>query len=350
MLLRILLLAALMALLTGGAPAAARPPPPQEPYPVFWAVAGNQSSAFDANGSVDVPQYGIRPNNWTQCGGLTGHWPTLDADLVPTNGGVPQQVNLTAFLSRLGAEITSHIPEPSWGGLGVFDFEEWVPVWEENDGWAGKIVLGRYQNYSVQLVQAAHPDWPAERVLLEAKAEFEAAGTALFVAALKHASALRPNALWGFYGMPRGAVGPRNATNATQAALAAARKMLPVWQASGALFPSIYLEDTPSSAFDRRQRLNTTVKVAVATAEMVREAEGATTPEEPRRMPVYPFTWECYEHYHAHGHTHSAFLMHADAVLEFQAPYEAGADGIIIWGATTEAQGGAKKCLFGALS
>ena len=316
---------------------AARPRPLQEVYPVFWAVGGNQSAAFGSDGSVNVGQYGIKPNNWTQCGGLTGHWPTLGADMVAVNGGVPQNVNLTDFLARLGAQINSRIPDPEWNGLGSFDFEEWTPIWEENDGWAGKIVLGKYQNYSVQLVRAAHPSWPADRVLQQARSEFEAAAMALFVAALKHASALRPRALWGFYGMPRGNVGPRNATNALAVALAAARKMLPVWQASGALYPSIYLGDAPSPESTRAQRLNTTVAVAVAAAEMVCEAEGAA---DNRRMPVYPFAWECYEHYFARNDSRRAFLRHTDAVMELLSPYNAGANGLVIWGATVEAQGG----------
>ena len=73
---------------SGGGTGRGRPRPLQEAYPIFWAVQGNQSAAFDANGSVDVQQWGIKPNN-VQCGGLTGHWPTLDADMNPLNGGVP---------------------------------------------------------------------------------------------------------------------------------------------------------------------------------------------------------------------------------------------------------------------
>ena len=174
-----------------------RPRPLQEAYPIFWAVQGNQAAAFDANGSVNVQQWGIKPNN-VQCGGLTGHWPTLDAGMNPLNGGVPQNANLTLLLAELGAEIDRLIPDQQWEGLGSFDFEAWAPIWEENTAWAGKPVLGPYQNYSVQLVRAAHSTWPADRIEKQAKAEFEAAATALFVAALNHASALRPKVLWGF--------------------------------------------------------------------------------------------------------------------------------------------------------
>jgi hypothetical protein len=309
-------------------------------------VAGNLSAAFDANGSVDVLQWGIKPNNWTQCGGLSGHWPTLDADMNPTNGGVPQAVNMSSFLAKLGKDIGRLIPDQQWAGLGVFDFEEWVPVWEENLGWAGRPVLGRYQRYSVQLVRAAHPDWPANRVEQQAKSEFEAAGLALFVAALQYASTLRPHAKWGFYGMPRGSVGPRNATDTRSHALAAARTMLPVWQASGALYPSVYLNAAPAPEATRARHLNDTVEVAVAAAKMVSEAEGgggANMRREKKkggRMPVYPFAWECYEHHEALNDT-KPFLTHVDAAMELLSPYNAGADGLIIWGATVQAQGGA---------
>ena len=114
--------------------------------------------------------------------------------------------------------------------------------------------------------------------------------------------------------------------------------MLPVWQASGALFPSIYLEDTPASDPARAlyaHDVNQTVEVAVAVAEMVRVAAGGAA----RRMPVYPFAWECYGHHTARNDS-SPFLTRADAVVELLSPYNAGADGLIVWGATIEAQGG----------
>ena len=170
----------------------------------------------------------------------------------------------------------------------------------------------------------------------QAKSEFEAAGVALFVAALQHASTLRPKTLWGFYGMPRGAVGPRNATDARARALAAARTMLPVWQASGALFPSVYLNAAPAPEAARARLLNDTVEIAIAAAEMVREAEGGVA----RRMPVYPFAWECYGHHQALNDSRP-FLTNTDAVMELLSPYNVGADGLVVWGATVEAQGGA---------
>ncbi len=134
-------------------------------------------------------------------------------------------------------------------------------------------------------MQQTHPSWSAAQIQTKAKAEFEAAGTAMFVAALKHASAMRPKALWGFYGMPGGSFQPTPANKAR--ALADAKKMLPVWQASGALFPSIYMSEVPTTEAERQFRVNATTEIGVATAVMV--AGGAGKP----RIPVYPFAWEC---------------------------------------------------------
>jgi hypothetical protein len=182
------------------------PRPPQELYPVFWSVYGPgttgvnpaNNSVFNRGGSVDVARFGIETNNWTRCGDLTSGWhysfPELtdgpDGSLTAQFGGVPQASNLSAFLESLHHQVTVSIPDPQWGGLGVLDFEAWRPVWQDTSE--------KYRNYSAQLVRRAHPSWPPARVLAQAQTEFEAAGTAMFVAALKHASALRPNALWGF--------------------------------------------------------------------------------------------------------------------------------------------------------
>ena len=77
-------------------------------------------------------------------------------------------------------------------------FESWVPLWDDNTTPEVDWHSVAYQNYSVQLVAKAHPDWSADKVEKQAKTEFEAAATAMFVAALNHATALRPRAIWGF--------------------------------------------------------------------------------------------------------------------------------------------------------
>ena len=183
--------------------AAAANPYGMEPYPVFWAVNGPNASAFGAGGSVDIAQYGIKTNNFTVCGGMTGAiMPRLSADGAPIRGGVPQSANfsVSVFLAGLSQAIAARIPDPQYDGLAVFDFEAFTPIWSEDTG-AGGWHSKAYRTYSVKLVRQAHPTWTAAQVEAQAILEFETAATQLFVSALEQGKKLRPKALWGFYGM-----------------------------------------------------------------------------------------------------------------------------------------------------
>jgi hypothetical protein len=117
------------------------------------------------------------------------------------NGGVPQAANLSLHLEQLSIDIARRIPDPQWAGLGIFDFEEWVPSYTLNVASCGGH-SSKYQNYSRQLVMRRHPSWSPAQVEAQAKTEFEAAAVEMFVASLRRAAAMRPRALWGFYGFP----------------------------------------------------------------------------------------------------------------------------------------------------
>lgn len=201
-----LLLAVTVASLYVCGAAAAEAPNPyrDEPYPVFWAVNGPNASAFRANGSIDIAQYGIKTNNFTVCGGMVGDiMPAISAEGDIIRGGVPQSANfsLAKFLDGLTAAVSARIPDREYAGLAVFDFEAFTPLWSEDTGAAGWHSK-QYRVYSMKLVQQAHPTWSSAQVEAEAIEQFENAATRLFVEALNHGKRLRPRALWGFYGMP----------------------------------------------------------------------------------------------------------------------------------------------------
>ena len=243
------MLALLLTIATAAAIVAAPPRPPRpsyvaaEAYPVFWEVRGPNSSDFSAGGSADVTKFGIKDASRSYCGGLGGSFPTLpfaENASGAENGGVPQAANLSLHLELTQKNIEAKIPDKDFDGLATFDFEAWTPVWEDNGTPAATNWHSiRYQLYSIELVKAKNPSWSAAKLAAQAKIEFEAAATELFVKTLTTASALRPKALWGFYGMPSGSFTPTPANRAQ--ALADAAKMKPIWEASGALFPSIYL-------------------------------------------------------------------------------------------------------------
>eukprot|EP00040_Diaphanoeca_grandis_P013058 m.66052 g.66052 ORF g.66052 m.66052 type:complete len:440 (+) comp23635_c0_seq3:116-1435(+) len=298
------------------------PPRPEyvtsEAYPVFWLVGGNNASAFGPGGVLDVEQFGMKPLNYSFCGRIGGSWPSLPNEFNNSgaiNGGVPQAANLSLHLELTARNVEAMMPDPSFSGLGIYDFEAWVPIWEDNTAsvnWHSS----RYTRYSMELVKQQHQDWNATQIEALAKQEFETAAINFFVATLNLCSKLRPKALWGFYGMPGGSFAPTPTNRAK--AIADAEKMKPVWEASGALFPSIYLDS--DNATENRFAISATVGIAVEVAQMFAASGG-------KRIPVYPFAWECY-------HNSTTLLTNSDLTIDITEPYTYGADGVIIWGWT----------------
>ena len=308
---------------------------------------------------VDVTQYGFRPRSSTQVGNSCAadppphsnagcqHWtqglfPTIDDDGTWNYGGVPQNADLDAHIRNINETLTLWLPDPAWTGNAVLDFEAWSPaqrpratpfvstprsscasrrrrdrracrddaaaatrlvrrachlrqVWDENnspENWHAK----RYQNASKQLVAEAHPDWNASYVASQAKKEFEAAATNWFVATLKACKALRPAAVWGFYGLPNQCYGDcvgegdamkcgYDGPNATLERSWAEVNQLPIWEASDALFPSIYI-----SPLDGPDQDVVRAKIRSTVGEAVRCGSLTSTPK-----PVYPYGWD---HFH----------------------------------------------------
>ena len=112
-----------------------------------------------------------------------------------------QRANLTAQLTLLDGWIHTWVPDPAWSGYAAVDFEDWTPIWEENtnpSGWHDK----RYQDFSIELVQAAHPSLSLAEATAKAKEEFEAAALGWMVGVLERLKELRPQMKVGFYGIP----------------------------------------------------------------------------------------------------------------------------------------------------
>ena len=305
----------------GSAPASPR----IDPYAVSWAVQGAQSfvcagcdsAPFQPGGSADVSKFGLLGPNRTYVASWGSIFPTITSTGEPLNGGVPQATNLTQFEESLTQAINLRLPQPSWKGLIAYDFESWAPLWSDNltpvggPDWHSE----RYRAYSRALVAAAHPGWTAAQVEAQAKSDFERAALQLFVLTLRITSSMRPHATAGFYGMPGGSYTLTPANH--QRALADARALAPVFEAAGALFPSLYFASAATTTATRSYRINATVAIARAAAATV-TAIGA-------RPAVLPFVWEAY----SNG---SSLLSHSDLSLELLSPYDYGADGLVIWG------------------
>ena len=150
---------------------------------------------------------------------------------------------------------------------------------------------------------------------------------------------LRPKAKWGFYGLPLNAMNDcQNVTgkpgapkscgylaagsDADELRRAAEVTQLPVWRASTALFPSIYLA-TPfrnRSVTVAEAYIDSTVSESVKVAALAASADGLENP-----IPVFPYAWD---HYHAGVHV----LPKESLVANMQVSKQAGARGVVWWG------------------
>lgn len=293
-------------------------------FPLFWNVDEGQAPP------VNVTQYDFLPRNYTQVGNgcsnplcrswTQGEFARIDAHGNKINGGVPQSGNLTHHLQAFASGVKDWIPDPDWSGNAVLDFEAWTPVWEENtspDSWHSRV----YQNESIRLVKARHPEWTHDQIEVLAKQEFESAATEWFVRSLELGRSLRPKAKWGFYGRPANNLGDcvGNGTNLRCSYDGPAGNRLrefsdrqsAVWNASTALYPSIYLPvDVKGKPY-----------VAAAYVRAV-VSEGRRIAA---NIPVLPYAW----HYYHDGQT----LLPTDEVVSvLKNSLDRGADGLVIWG------------------
>lgn len=171
-------------------------------------------------------------------------------------------------------------------------------MWEQNDG-TGTWHSVQYQRVSEDLIRKEHPTWT--NVTAAAKAEFEKAALTLFVETINTVKALRPKAKWGFYGMPQ----YFNPMTPSQN-----NRVKALWQASTALYPSIYL---PPGRLPAENRMLTSLNI--------KEAQRCAG----NQIPVRPFMWS---YYHKGNHTLSPEDLHTSVTM----PQELGCDGLVIWG------------------
>jgi len=110
---------------------------------------------------------------------------------------VPQEGDLREHLEVFRKHLTEQIPDDSFSGIGVIDFESWRPIFRQN--WAS---LEPYKTLSIKLERERHPLWSDAAVNKEAKRRFEKYGRIFMEETLKMAKKLRPRAAWGYYGYP----------------------------------------------------------------------------------------------------------------------------------------------------
>lgn len=80
-------------------------------------------------------------------------------------------------MATIQKNINSLIPDESFSGYGVLDYEEWYPIFEMNTWTPG---LKVYYNASLQLTRQQHPDWSNSQVVARAKLDFDTSARWVF--------------------------------------------------------------------------------------------------------------------------------------------------------------------------
>lgn len=168
------------------------------------SLLGN--TGYEASGWPGVEGFGRPPS-------ATGPWcdkkqnPECKPAFIFADGGVPQNKSyanngplMKAHLDSLETAADLTLP-PDWDGVIGFDWEGWEPVYDH-------FLFTGYQNKSMDIVRAEHPDWTNEsQIAAQAAMEFNAAAQAFFNATILKMRQIRPKARLGFYGTPSKAYG-----------------------------------------------------------------------------------------------------------------------------------------------
>ncbi|XP_067417307.1 hyaluronidase-3 [Emydura macquarii macquarii] len=292
-----------------------------EPFVVVWNMP---TARCQRRFGVALPlkDYGIVENQGNEFQGQNmtilyknkfGLYPYISAEGEHHNGGVPQKAHLRQHLERASAELTELL-DPDFHGLAVVDWEEWRPLWRRN--WGPKAV---YKEASEQWVWERFPEMPSKTQAYLAEVEFERAAQELMEGTLAVGRELRPWGLWGFYKFPdcfnnnwqKGGnyTGECNATEVVRN-----NQLLWLWEASTALFPSIYLPPKlPGAA--RQLYVHHRLREAFRVARF-----GLKQP-----LPVIAYSRVSYR-------LSAGYLSEADLVHTIGESAALGATGLVLWG------------------
>jgi hyaluronoglucosaminidase len=224
------------------------------------------------------------------------------------NGGIPQNVDMSAHLARVRRDINTAIPDVNFTGFAIMDFEAWKP------DWASPRIGDEYREASRRRVRLQNPGLSAAQIEARAAQEWNESARAFLSQTLAEVKRLRPDAVWGFYGY----LGDHDDDNLFEG------DMDWLWSEVDALFPSIYMRMVTERDWSRQRG---TVAVGEARDRVRTKMDAALDVADGR--PVVPFVWRLYKPQNpVRG---GQPLSELDFQISFEYPLELGADGLILW-------------------
>uniref|UniRef100_A0A4W4FGD6 Hyaluronidase n=1 Tax=Electrophorus electricus TaxID=8005 RepID=A0A4W4FGD6_ELEEL len=233
------------------------------------------------------------------------------------DNGLPQLINFQKHWDLAKESIIFYIPE-NHPGLAVLDLEEWRPQWVRN--WGSKDI---YREKSIQAIMQSNLSITYEEAQTLAVMTFEKAAKKYFLKSLNLGKKLRPSREWGYYLYPDcyNYDYNLNIENYTgecpEIEKSRNDELFWLWNASTALFPSIYLEhvlqESKQGMLYARHRIQEALRVSVL-------------PNKTHSIPVYAYIRLCFKD------SEDNYLSEYDLVNTIGEAAALGASGVIAWG------------------
>ncbi|XP_042195624.1 hyaluronidase-1-like [Callorhinchus milii] len=232
------------------------------------------------------------------------------------HGGVVQNASLHQHLQQASKDI-QNLLDHNFHGLAVIDWEEWRPLWDRNWG-----DMDIYKQKSEELVRSKHPYFPEWLVFQIAKSNYETAAQNFMQETLRQGWKLRSMGLWGFYKFPD-CYNYYHEEPLTKYTGQCHKEDVPrnnqltwLWEASHALYPSIYLNKIFRSSDNARKFVHYKIKEALRVATL--ESLSKSLPVLPYARYTYAKTFD--------------FLTEIDLVHTLGESAALGASGVVLWG------------------
>ncbi|XP_012060118.1 PREDICTED: hyaluronidase-like [Atta cephalotes] len=295
-------------------------------FDVYWNVPTFMCNQYNVIFD-DLKDFGIHQNTMDEFRGEEiailydpGMFPALLTDKTGTitnvrNGGVPQEGDLKKHLEMFQKNLIKQIPDGSFSGIGVIDFESWRPIFRQN--WAS---LEPYKTLSIKLEHKRHPFWNESAVKKEAKRRFEKYARIFMEETLNMAKKLRPKAKWGYYGYPHcfNQTPGQPTAHCNRQTMAENNEMSWLFTLEDVYLSSVYLRQEIKGE-DRVGFVKGRVSEALRMAGKIL-----------RKQQVLPYYWFKYQD------NRDNFLSEKDTENTFNTIVNLGADGLIIWGSSED--------------
>uniref|UniRef100_H0WAZ5 Hyaluronidase n=1 Tax=Cavia porcellus TaxID=10141 RepID=H0WAZ5_CAVPO len=251
----------------------------KQPFNIFWAAPTVYCKDF-FKVDMNLQVFNIITNPFETQSGSTiaifypnelGYYPYFSQNGKSFNGGIPQNMSLSAHLSKATTDIVKTVPWWQSEGLVIIDWDNWKPQWVRN--WGNKII---YKNHSLAFTRDHHPDWSETKVTAAAQQEFENAGRSFMNVTLTLALEMRPKRLWGFYRYPDCynydyRINPTFYTgDCPNEEIVLNDQLSWLWNKSTALYPSIHLNKVLKSSLNALKFVHYRIREAMRIAEMAR--------------------------------------------------------------------------------